>query len=177
MYSAHTVATSYTPQSSAISDDSESSSLAAAFPRRSKCYFCGGSYYNMRLCPARDACCNNCNNKRHCHMKTHVQAQQLLSVRIHSFPTYNCTTGFTAALPQSLSHAAVTLSINGHSLTVLTDSCSSDSFMSETMYIVKILELEIKPSTRKISMALSTMNTKISLRVLWDRSQAQWTWL
>ena len=78
---------------------------------------------------------------------------------IHGFPTYNCTTGITAAFPQCLSHAAVPLSIHGHTLTALIDSCSSDSFMSEN--IAKMLKLKIKPSTRNISMALSTMNTTI----------------
>ena len=34
MYSAYTAATSSIPQQSALSDDSESSSLAAAYPRR-----------------------------------------------------------------------------------------------------------------------------------------------
>ena len=63
MYSAHTADTSSTPQPSALSSDYESSSLAAAFPRRPTYYSCGGSYYNKRVCPARDACCNNCNEK------------------------------------------------------------------------------------------------------------------
>ena len=39
MYSAHTAATNSIPQPSALSDDSESSSLAVAYPRRSKCLF------------------------------------------------------------------------------------------------------------------------------------------
>ena len=46
-----------------------------------------------------------------------------------------------------------------NTLTALIDSCSSDSFMSEN--IAKMLKLKIKPSTRNISMALSTMNTDI----------------
>ena len=79
---------------------------------------------------------------------------------IHCFLTYNCTTGITAAFPQSLSHAAVPLSIQGHSLTALVDSCSSDSFMSEN--IAKMLKMQIKTSTRNISMAPSTILTKIS---------------
>ena len=65
MYSAHTAATSSIPQPSAISGDSEFSFLAAAYLRKSKCNFCGGSYHNRRDCPARDACCNNCNKKGH----------------------------------------------------------------------------------------------------------------
>ena len=141
----------------------------AAYPRRSKCYFCGGSYHNRRVCPARDACCNNCNKKGHfrkvCRSNSNAGATATIYedpsaiAAIHCFPTYNCTTGITAAFPQSLSHAAVPLSIHGHTLTALIDSCISDSFMSEN--IAKMLKLKIKPSTRNISMALSTMNTTI----------------
>ena len=115
MYSAHTAATSSIPQPSALSD--ESSSLAAAYPRRSKCYFCGGSYHNRRVCPARDACCNNCKKKGHfrkvCRSNSNAGATATIYedpsaiAAIHGFPTYNCTTGITAAFPQSLSHAAV----------------------------------------------------------------------
>ena len=63
-------------------------------------------------------------------------------------------------IPPRLSHAAVHLSIHGHKFTALIDLCSSDSFMSEN--IAKMLKLKSKPSTRNISMALSTMNTNIS---------------
>ena len=169
MYSAHTTATSSIPQPFALSDDSESSSLADAFPRRSKCYFCGSSYHNRRVCPAPDACCNNCYKKGHfrkvCRSNSSASTTATIYedtsaiAAIHGFPSYNCTTGITAAFPHSLSHADVPLSIHGHSLTALIDSCSSDSFMSEN--IAKMLKLRIKPSTRSISMALSTMNTKI----------------
>ena len=78
MYSAHTAATSSTPQQSVLS-------LAAAYPRRSKCYFCGGSYHNRQVCPARDACCNNCNKNDISGkfvVQTPMQAQQLLCMRI-----------------------------------------------------------------------------------------------
>ena len=169
MYSAHTAATSSIPQPSSLSDDSESSSLAAAYLRRSKCYFCGDSYHNRRVCPARDACCNNCNKKGHfrkvCRSNSNAGTPATIYddpsaiAAIHGFPTYRCTTGITAAFPQSLSHAAVPLSNHEHTFTVLIDSCSSDSFMSEN--IAKMLKLKIKPSTRNISMALSTMNTTI----------------
>ena len=59
-----------------------------------------------------------------------------------------------------LSHPAVTITINGHELTALIDSCSSDSFISEDS--VNQLGLEILPSSRNISMALTTMNTSIT---------------
>ena len=81
------------------------------------------------------------------------------SISNAGFPTYNCTTGITATFHQSLSHAAVHLSIQRHTLTALIDSCKSDSFMGEN--IAKTLKLQNKNSTRNISIALSTMNTKI----------------
>ena len=68
--------------------------------------------------------------------------------------------GILAIFPSGLSHAAVTVTINGHELTALVDSCSSDSFMSEDS--VKQLGLEFQPSSRNISMALTTMNTSIT---------------
>ena len=119
---------------------------------------------SWRVCPARDACCNNCNQKGHfrkvCRSKstagTTATIYDDLSIAvIHGFSTYNCTTGISAAFPPCLSHAAVPLSIHGHAHTAHIDSCNSDSFMSEN--IAKILKFQIKPSTRNIYMALSTM--------------------
>ena len=108
---------------------------------------CGGSYHNNRFCPARDACCNNCNKKGHfrkvCRSNSSADTTATIYedpstiAAIPGFPTYNCT------FPHSLSHAAGPLSINGHSLTALIDSYSSDSFMSEN--IAKMLKLQIKP--------------------------------
>ena len=95
--------------------------------------FCGGSYHNRRVCPARDACCNNCRSNSNAGATATIYEDHSAIAAIHGFPTYNCTTGITAAFPQSLSHAAVPLSIHGHTLTALIDSCSSDSFMSETL--------------------------------------------
>ena len=118
---------------------------------------CGGSYHNKRGCPAHDACCNNCNKKGHfrkvCACPTATIYEDPIAIAvIHGFPTYNCTTGITAAFPQSISHAAVPMSIHEHTLTALIDSCSSDSFMSAN--IANMLKLQIKPSTRNTSMTL-----------------------
>ena len=51
------------------------------------------------------------------------------------------------------------MTINGHELTALIDSCSLDSFISEDS--VRQLDLEIQPSSRNIYIALTTMNTAI----------------
>ena len=131
MYSAHTAATSSTPQPYALPDDSEFSSMAAAYPRRSKCYFCGGSYHNRRVCPGRDACCNKkghfrkvCRSNSNADTTATIYEDPSAIATMHDFPTYNCTTGITVAFPHSLSHAAVPLSIHGHTLTALIDPCS-----------------------------------------------------
>ena len=60
----------------------------------------------------------------------------------------------------SLTCWTIYFTINGHELTALIDSCSSDSFISEDS--VKQLGREIQPSSRTISMALTTMNTSIT---------------
>ena len=59
-----------------------------------------------------------------------------------------------------VSNAVVIVTINGHQLTALIDSCSEHSFIREDS--VKQLGLEIQPSSRNISMALTTMNTSIT---------------
>ena len=59
--------------------------MTAAFTRKSKCYLCGVSYHNRRVCPARDTCCNNCNKKDVSGkfvVQTPVHAQQLQSMSI-----------------------------------------------------------------------------------------------
>ena len=76
MYSAHTAATSYTPQPSVLSDYSEASSLVDAFPRKSKCYFCGGSYHNRRVMHVVITAI------RKFVVQTPMQAQQVLYMRI-----------------------------------------------------------------------------------------------
>ena len=87
------------------------------FPEKSKCYFCGGSYHNRRVCPARDACCNNC-NKKVCRSNSNagttgtIYEDPSAVATIHGFLNYNCTTCITAAFPPSLSHAVVPWSIN-----------------------------------------------------------------
>ena len=78
-----------------------------------QCYFCSGSYHNRRVCPAHEACCNNCNKKATFRKvrRSNSNAGTTATIYkdpsaidvIHGFPTYNFTTGITAAFPQSLS--------------------------------------------------------------------------
>ena len=125
------------------------------------CYFCGNQHHQRRNCPAREVTCNNCGVKGHfakvCLSK---KKQNSVGTTATLYSPTICAMGMLAIFPPGLSHAAVTVTINGHELTALIDSCSSDSFISEDS--VKQLGLEIQPSSRTISMALTTMNTSIT---------------
>ena len=105
--------------------------------------------------------CNNCGVKGHfakvcLYKKRHNSAGT--TATLYS-PTI-CAMGILAIFPPGFSHAAVTVTINGHELTALIYSCSSDSFISKDS--VKQLGLEIQPSSCTIYMALTTMNTSIT---------------
>ena len=56
-----------------------------------------------------------------------------------------CALGVTAAFPNSLSHAALPAVIDSVTLTALTDSCSSDSFINQQ--VANRLWLAISPTT------------------------------
>ena len=126
-----------------------------------KCYFCGNQYHQRRNCPAREVTCNNCGVKGHFTQVCLSKKRQNFSgttATLYS-PTI-CAMGILAISPPGLSHAAVTVTLNSHEPTALIVSCSSDSFISEDS--VKQLGLEIQPSSRNSSMALTTMNTSIT---------------
>ena len=160
MYNTHTIATSYTPQPSALSDDFSSSSSSSSSSSFS--FSMVAAFHNRRVCQDCNVCCNRkvCRSNSSTWPTATIYEDTSATAAIHGSPTYNCTTGIIAAFPTILSHAAVHVSINGHTFTTLIDSCSSDSFMGDN--ITKMLKLKIKPSTHSIFMAISTMNTKIS---------------
>ena len=80
----------------------------------------------------REVICNNYGVKGHfakvCLSKKR-QNSAGITVTLYS-PTI-CTMGILAIFPPGLSHAAVTVTINGHEFTALIDSCSSDSVIRE----------------------------------------------
>ncbi|XP_041366947.1 uncharacterized protein LOC121381668 [Gigantopelta aegis] len=137
------------------SEETEHYAHAATYKR---CYFCGGSVHNRRMCPAREALCNKCNKKGHfakvCKSKgnpSHTSTTAAL---------FSPTICAMNAYPSSLSHAVINVHINGCSLSALVDSYSSDSFISEKA--ANKLKLEVRASNQNIYMAQTTMNTKIS---------------
>ena len=70
-----------------------------------------------------------------------------------------CALGVTAAFPNSVSLAALPAVIDGVTVTALIDSCSSDSFINQQ--VANRLQLAISPTTRNISMALTTLKTDV----------------
>ena len=127
---------------------------------KNKCFYCGGASHHRRKCPAREAMCHTCAIKGHfssvCMKKK--QGNSVGNVAT-TYSSSLCALGISAAFPSSLSHAAVPIVINGVALTALIDSCSSESFINEQ--VANRLKLTLSPSTRNISMALTTLKTDI----------------
>ena len=142
------------------SEAPDASALAAVYPKRN-CYFCGGAPHNRLICPARESVCHNCEIKGHfsrvCRSKKKL-GNTSGNVATMYTPTL-CVLGVTAAFQNSLSHAALPAVIYGVTLTALIDSCSSDSFINQQ--VANRLQLAISPTTRNISMALTTLKTDV----------------
>ncbi|XP_066979054.1 uncharacterized protein [Macrobrachium rosenbergii] len=106
-------------------------------------------------CPARAVTCNNCGKTGHfakvCRSKAKTSDSTTATL-------YNPTLlTLAATFPKNLSHAATDITVNGHSLKALIDSCSSDSFISEK--VAQKLKLTVVPASKEISMASASFNT------------------
>ena len=144
------------PPQALESGTTELSSLAATHPRKQfKCYFCGGgSYHVRRHCPARETICGNCGIRGQSghNTKCCLSKKKSTSTMASLYPSL-CATGITASFPPNLQNAGTSVRINGHSLIALIDSGSSDSFISQSA--ATQLKLQVHPSTKNISMALT----------------------
>ena len=142
-----------------INQDHESLSVVKRkITSKKSCYFCGGFLHaNRATCPAREAICHNC-SKRGQFAKVCQSAKKAATVSVIYKPSL-CT--ITAACPFGFKHASVPALINGKvSLTALIDSCSSDNFISENAF--KRLQIPASPSSKKVTMASTSMETPIS---------------
>ncbi|XP_076052612.1 uncharacterized protein LOC143032026 [Oratosquilla oratoria] len=133
------------------------STVAAAHSSKKKCYFCGNALHitGRSSCPARAVTCNNCGKTGHfakvCRSKGKTSDSTTATL-------YNPTLlTLAATFPKNLSHAATDITVNGHSLKALIDSCSSDSFISEK--VAQKLKLTVVLASKEISMASASLNT------------------
>ena len=143
-------------------------SVAATFTK--KCYFCGDVFHNRRNCPARNSTCNSCGEKGHYAKVCRSKATSSTSASM--FSPALCT--ITAGCPEILSQASVKVLVSGTALTALIDSGSSDSFISQAM--AKKLGLKLNPSTQNISMALTSLKTRVLGHCITDITIDQFTY-
>ena len=130
-----------------------------ALPSQKKCSFCGHQAHIRKLCPARDATCFSCNIKGHfssvCRAKNRRFGNQSATAAL--FKPSLCAV--SSGCPQSLLHASVQIETKDQFLTALVDSCSSESFISESA--VKRLNIKTFLTTCKSSMALTTLESEL----------------
>ena len=118
------------------------------------CYFCGASLHaNRKSCPAFDAVYHNCSKKGH-FAKIFQSEKKPANLSTIFKPTLRA---IAAACPPSLSHGSMPVVVNGIDFTALIDSYSSDSFISKDAF--KTLHTELKPSIKKVSMALTSIES------------------
>ena len=133
-----------------------SASASASGLQRQKCFFCGYSRHPCSKCPARDATCSKCQKKGHFKKVCHGSAPQL-SAEGTSAAMWQ---PMIAAASPLLAKSTTTVSINGYEAKALVDSGSSESFIHPKL--VKSAALHVYPSSGMISMATSSLTTKIS---------------
>ncbi|XP_068211794.1 uncharacterized protein [Palaemon carinicauda] len=140
------------------------SAVAAAYLSKRKCYFCGNALHSTGRvsCPARNATCNKCGKTGHFAKVCKSKISGSITATLYN-PTL---LAITATYPNNLSHAATNITVNGHSLKALVDSCSSDSFIREE--VAQRLNLTVVPASSAVSMASKSFNASSSGFVIAD---------
>ena len=123
-----------------------------------KCYFCANSRHPQIKCPAKDIYCNICGKKGHfakvCQSKPQEPQNQETVASMH-FPFLATITG---PAPYSLRKSIQYLVINGHKISTVIDSGSSESFIHPD--VVRKLSITITECTGNVSMASASLTSE-----------------
>ena len=128
-----------------------------AINNKNKCFFCGLNKHPRSSCPAKDSTCNNCGKIGHyarvCKSKPSTNgssaAMQSYSPTLATIPSNKNSNGY------------VTLLLNNKEILALVDSGStSSSFIDKSL--VHQLNMKVIPSEGEISLANSSLKTKIT---------------
>ena len=119
---------------------------------RNKCSFCGKPYHARGVCPARSSTCYNCKNRGHWSKMCRFLENDVNTKTTASITSYLCAVN---PVPRCLSYATVKTYINGHEMSTLMDSGSSNSYINKKT--AQRLKLDVRPSSQKICMAQSTL--------------------
>ncbi len=128
--------------------------------RWAECFFCGNNGHSRSKCPACDVTCSNCRKKGHfqrvCRGRSPTQSPRTLAV------TCNLTIAMVPAdvVPSFLTKSTTVVSINGFKAKAFVDSGSSESFIHPKL--AESASLLVYPTTSTISMATSSLETKVS---------------
>ena len=136
----------------------DSPSVVAPAVRNQKCFFCGNGKHPRFKCPARDAVCSNCQKKGRFRKVCRSGASSLME-KGTSAAMWPTLAAVTASVPPSLTKSAAPVTVNGLETKALVDSGSSESFIHP--WLVKSAALRVYPSFGAISMAASSLATKV----------------
>uniref|UniRef100_UPI00358E7549 uncharacterized protein n=1 Tax=Myxine glutinosa TaxID=7769 RepID=UPI00358E7549 len=131
------------------------SQVVAASGKQPKCFFSGSSRHTRQVCPVPDSVCNKCGKTGH--FAKVCRSSGLRAAAMLHTPTL--ATIYTAFLG-NLSQATVNVLVNGNKCRALLDTGSSESFVCQRL--VKAYKLCVHPGTGRVSMASSSLSTRIA---------------
>ena len=134
---------------------------------RKLCFFCGFSYHDRKVCPAKGKVCRLCKKKGHfakvCRStKTDVEDSFARNVP----PDHTASLCAFQVAPECLTPATANVCIAGHDLCAWIDTGSSSSYVNERT--AKPLRLCVEPSVSEFSMAASNLKGKVAGQCIVD---------
>ena len=142
------------PQINAIHNSRKYTDNKLTLPPSTKlCYFCGNNRHPRSACPAQETTCHKCQKRGH--FAKVCKSNKSLAVT----KSDDILAMISAGTTNCLSYAIRKVEINGWNFSALIDTGSSDNFINK--YIVDNFQIPYTKSSGSVSMALSSLSTKI----------------